>query len=61
MIDATVLDLSVAIMADHDEVLGEHLHKDARQEDLAFAYWRPSVGQHRHTAVITELVPSRER
>ena len=56
MIDATVLDLSVAIMADHDEVLGEHLHKDARQEDLAFAYWRPSVGQHRHTAVITELV-----
>ncbi len=56
MIDATALDLSVAMTADHDQVLRGHLHEDARQEDLAFAYWKPSVGQHRHTAVITELV-----
>ena len=56
MINVTALDLSVAMTAEHDEVLRGHLHKDARQEDLAFAYWRPSVGQHRYTAVITELV-----
>ena len=56
MIDAIALDLSVAMTADYDEALGAHLHKDARQEDLAFAYWRPSVGQDRYTAVITELV-----
>ncbi|MCY4616791.1 MAG: ThiF family adenylyltransferase [Chloroflexi bacterium] len=56
MIDVTSLDLSVSMTAEHDEVLWGHLHKDSRQEDLAFAYWRPSVGQHRYTAVITELV-----
>lgn len=53
---ASSLELSVAMTAAQDEVLGEHLHKDAGQEDLAFAYWRPSVGQERQTAVITELV-----
>ena len=56
MIDVNSLDLSVAMTAAHDEMLREHLHKDPRQEDLAFAYWRPSVGQYRYTAVISELV-----
>ncbi len=42
--------------SEHDAVLGEHLHKEALQEDLAFAYWKPSIGQHRFTAIITELV-----
>ena len=48
--------ISVAMTAQDDAVLGEHLHKEARQEDLAFAYWRPSVGKQRFTAVITRLV-----
>ena len=56
MIDFTGLELSVGMTAEHDAVLAGHLHKDAFQEDLAFAYWRPSVGQHRYTAVATELV-----
>ena len=48
--------VSVAMTAQDDVILGKHLHKEARQEDLAFAYWRPSVGQHRFTAVIVQLV-----
>ena len=52
----TDFEISVAMTARDDEVLGEHVHKEARQEDLTFAYWRPSVGQCRYTAVITELV-----
>ena len=48
--------ISVAMTAQDDVILGKHLHKEARQEDLAFAYWRPSVGQHRFTAVIVQLV-----
>ena len=47
---------SVAMAAQDDLILGEHLHKPGYQEDLAFAYWRPSVGKDRYTAVITELV-----
>ena len=43
MIDFTGLELSVGMTAEHDAVLAGHLHKDAFQEDLAFAYWRPSV------------------
>lgn len=50
------LEISVAMTTRDDAVLGEHVHKPARQEDLAFAYWRPSVGGRRFTAVITELV-----
>lgn len=42
--------------SEHDAVLEEHLHKEGLQEDLAFAYWRPSAGQHRFTAIVTELV-----
>ena len=47
---------SVAMTAQDDGILGRHVHKDGRQEDLAFAYWRPSIGQRRFTAIITELV-----
>ena len=49
-------EISVAMTAQVDAVLADHVHKGAEQEDLAFAYWRPSVGQHRYTAVITNLV-----
>lgn len=48
--------LSVAMIAQDDATLGEHVHKGPKQEDLAFAYWRPSAGEDRFTAVITNLV-----
>lgn len=38
----------------------EHLDKGARQEDLCFCAWRPSVGRQRTTAIITRvLMPER--
>ena len=49
-------DFSVAMTAQLDRALGIHLHKPERQEDLAFAYWRPSIGARRYTAIIGELV-----
>ena len=54
--DFADLEISVAMTAKNDEILGEHVHKDDRQEDLAFAYWKPSVGARRLTAVIGELL-----
>ena len=49
-------EISVALTGRHDAILGKHLHKPNRQEDLAFAYWRPSKGQCRFTIIITELI-----
>ena len=49
-------EISVAITGQYDAILGDHLHKPGRQEDLAFAYWKPSKGQCRFTAVITKLI-----
>jgi hypothetical protein len=54
--DFSGLDLSVAMTADVDGVLGRHVHKGPRQEDLTFAYWRPSMGAGRFTVVLTDLV-----
>ncbi len=54
--DFSTYETSVAMTADVDALLANHVHKNADQEDLTFAYWKPSVGQHRYTAVITELV-----
>lgn len=45
--DLEPFDLSVAMTAETDRSLGAHLHKPRRQEDLAFVYWRPSVGVRR--------------
>ena len=56
LIDYTDYELSIAMASKHDAVLCEHVHKEGCQEDLAFAYWRPSVGRRRFTAIITELV-----
>ena len=56
--DFADLEISVAMTAKNDEILGEHVHKDDQQEDLAFAYWKPSVGARRFTAVIGKLIPS---
>jgi hypothetical protein len=53
--DLEPFDLSVALTADTDLALGAHLHKPKRQEDLAFAYWRPSVGARRYTAIISSV------
>ena len=54
------LEISVAMTAQDDRILGEHLHKERRQEDLAFAYWRPSRGARRFSAIITKLLLPRE-
>ena len=54
--DFADLGISVAMTAQDDAVLEKHLHKEARQEDLAFAYWKPSVGRHRFTTIITKLI-----
>jgi molybdopterin-synthase adenylyltransferase len=53
--DLEPFDLSVAMTAETDRSLGAHLHKPRRQEDLAFAYWRPSVGLRRYTAIIESV------
>ncbi len=49
-------DLSVALTAELDRALGDHLDKPPWQEDLAFAYWRPSRGATRLTAVVSDVV-----
>ena len=54
------LEISVAMTAQDDRILGKHLHKERRQEDLAFAYWRPSRGARRFTAIITKVLLPRE-
>ena len=52
--------LSVAMSASIDEQLQEHLCKGRKQEDLTFAYWRPSVGQTRTSAILGQLVLPQE-
>ena len=54
--DLIEYDLSVAMTAETDQTLGLHLHKSLRQEDLAFAYWAPSVGRFRFSAIISTLI-----
>jgi hypothetical protein len=54
--DLSPIDRSVALTADLDDALGQHLHKPRRQEDLCFAFWRPSRGSTRLTAVIHEVL-----
>lgn len=50
------LALSVAMTAELDRRLGVHLHPAPDQEDLAFAYWRPSMGRLRYSAIVSEIV-----
>lgn len=59
MIDADAFgghDLSVAMTAETAAALAAHLDKGAHQEDLIFALWRPSPGNERYTAILTELI-----
>jgi hypothetical protein len=47
---------SVAMTATLHQELRAHLDKGPRQEDITFAYWRPSCGTHRLTAVLDHVV-----
>jgi ThiF family protein len=49
-------EFSVAMTTELDRALGGHLHKPRRQEDLAFAYWFPSIGATRYSAVLSRVV-----
>ena len=43
----TSRELSVAMTAGLDQALREHFAHVGRQEDLTFAYWKPSQGARR--------------
>lgn len=47
---------SVAMTKETDRTLRGHLDKGPEQEDLTFAYWRPSRGVRRYTAILCEVV-----
>lgn len=49
-------DSSVAFSQDIDRQLAAHLVKGPRQEDMTFAYWRPSRGGMRFTAILHTVV-----
>lgn len=49
-------EVSVAVPSNVAVALGEHFNRPG-QEDLTFAIWRPSSGQRRFTAIISELIP----
>ena len=54
--DLGARELSVAMTADLDTALRARFrHGGDRQEDLAFAFWRPSAGSIRLTALLAEL------
>ena len=53
-------ELSVAMTIRLDSVLASHVHKPGLQEDLTFAYWKPSTGRNRFTAIITDVVLPKE-
>ncbi len=51
----TGLDISVTMTDDIHRLLESHFDMGPHQEDLTFAYWRPSVGRARFTGVLGEL------
>src|SRR5713226_2447785 len=54
--DFSGVEISVAMTEELDRTLSQHLDKGPTQEDLAFAYWKPSRGLHRYTAVMHDAV-----
>jgi ThiF family len=54
--DDTIETLSVALTGETDDLLRSHLDKGPEQEDLTFAYWRPSSGTKQLTAILGELI-----
>ena len=53
-------ELSIAMTTRLDSILASHVHKPGLQEDLTFAYWRPSTGRNRFTAIITDVILPKE-
>jgi hypothetical protein len=51
----TAVEFSVAFTRDIEQQLDEHFIKGYIQEDVTFAYWRPSKGARRYTAIIHDL------
>jgi hypothetical protein len=49
------VELSIALTADIASDLASHFDRGFGQEDLTFAYWRPSRGDSRHTAVLSQV------
>jgi hypothetical protein len=49
------VEFSVVLTDIADRALSDHLFKGPVQEDLTFAYWRPSRGGTRYTAVMSDL------
>lgn len=49
------VEFSVAMTAELDRALVAHLDKGPYQEDLTFAYWRPSRGAKRYTGVLQQV------
>ncbi len=49
------VEFSVAMTADIDRALVAHVDKGPAQEDLTFAYWKPSRGARRFTGVLHAL------
>lgn len=47
---------SVAFTGELDRHLAAHLDKGLYQEDLVFAYWKPSRGAKRYTAILMQVV-----
>lgn len=54
-LDLTGCAVSVVFTEALDRELAEHLDKGPEQEDLTFAYWRPSRGKSRFSALLFEL------
>ena len=48
-------ELAVSMSGSLDAELRAHFTHPGRQEDLTFAYWRPSVGDRRFTALLGTL------
>jgi hypothetical protein len=55
-VDFGEVEFSVAMTEDLDRALASHLDKGRRQEDLTFAFWRPSRGRRRYTGILYELM-----
>lgn len=47
--------LSIAFTGQVDQEFAAHFATDSCQEDLTFAYWRPSRGAERYTAILHDL------
>src|SRR5581483_7011415 len=54
-VDFTGVEFSVALTRTLDDLLAAHLNKGRFQEDLTFAYWRPSPGRSRYAAILNRI------